>query len=230
MSNPDTSKSVELEFSKKYNRDHAQQYASKHSETLSRRLSNWREQRIARSSLKLAGNPKSVLDLPCGAGRFLPLLAEQPNRKIYAADYSEDMLEVVKQACDEALVQHVELFQSSAFDIQLPDNSVDCIFSMRLMHHIGNPENRAQMLKEFYRVSADTVCVSLWVDGNRQAKRRQKLEKKRQAIDPDKYNQNRFVIRGEQIEQEFMDAGFNLLGSFDFLPYISMWRIYVLKK
>ena len=160
----------------------------------------------------------------------MPLLAEQPGRKIYAADYSPDMLEVVKQTCDQALVQKIELFQSSAFDIQLPDRSVDCIFSMRLMHHIGTPENRIQMLREFYRVSADTVCVSLWVDGNRQARRREKLEKKREAIDPEKYNQNRFVISGTQIEQEFDDAGFAVLGHFDFLKYISMWRIYVLKK
>jgi cyclopropane fatty-acyl-phospholipid synthase-like methyltransferase len=29
-----------------------------------------------------------VLDLPCGAGRFWPLLAEKPNRVIIGADNS----------------------------------------------------------------------------------------------------------------------------------------------
>lgn len=86
MTKADTNESVELGFSKKYNRDHAQQYAAKHSETLFRRFSNWQEQQNARSSLELAGNPKTVLDLPFGTGRFLPLLGEQPGRKILAAD------------------------------------------------------------------------------------------------------------------------------------------------
>lgn len=130
------------------------------------------------------------------------------------------MLDVVKQICDQALVK----------DIELPDQAVECIFSMRLMHHMGAPKNRIQMLKGFFRVSAGVVCLSLWVGGNRQVLRRQKLKIKGEAINPEKYNQNRFVISGAQIEQAFDDAGFAVLGHFDFLKYISMWRIYVLKK
>ena len=49
---------------------------------------------MARRALALAGNPKSVLDLPCGAGRFWELLAENPERELYAADNSENMVAV----------------------------------------------------------------------------------------------------------------------------------------
>jgi hypothetical protein len=47
------------------------------------------------------------------------------------------------------------------------------------MHHIGDPAHRMQMLHEFHRVTRDTVILSLWVDGNYKAWRRQKLEAKR---------------------------------------------------
>jgi len=220
---------IELEFSKKYTLDHSEHYAKKHHASLLRRISNWREQAIGRNSLKMAGDPNVVLDLPCGAGRFWPILAEKTDRTIYAADYSSDMVEVARRVCDPNIVARVQAFQSSAFDIQLPDESVDCIFCMRLLHHIGDPEHRAIMLKEFHRVTRDTVCISLWVDGNRQATRRLRLEQV-QKKDLKQKVRNRFVIPRRRIESEFENSGFCIVGHYDILKYFSMWRIYVLKK
>lgn len=230
MTEPEAPQTPELEFSKKYTLEHSQQYAEKHEATPARKFSDWREQSIARSSLKLAGNPKKVLDLPCGTGRFWPLLAEQKNRVIFAADNSEYMLEVARQVRAPEVVERIKSFQTSAFDIDLPDEAVDCIFCMRLLHHIGSAEYRAAMLKEFHRVTADTVCISLWVDGNKQARRRLKLEQKRRTSGIRTKLQNRFVMPRRQIEYEFGQAGFQVKGYFDFFRYFSMWRIYVLKK
>jgi hypothetical protein len=50
---------------------------------------------------------------------------------------------------------------------------------MRLLHHIGLPEDRNTILKEFSRVTRGEILVSLWVDGNLQASRRKKHENKR---------------------------------------------------
>lgn len=230
MGEPDTTQSPELEFSKKYTLEHSQQYAEKHQDGTARRFSNWREQAIARKSLQLAGNPKSVLDLPCGTGRFWGMLAERSDREIYAADNSEHMLEVARQVRPPEIVDRVKTFQTSAFEIDMPDQAVDCIFCMRLLHHIGTQEHRGVMLKEFYRVTSDAVCISLWVDGNRQARRRATVEKERRAAGKKAEYQNRFVIPRRQIEYEFNQAGFRVAGYFDFLKYISMWRIYVLNK
>ena len=66
------------QFSEKYSSDHAEQYFRKHQAGFWRRLSNWRETAIARKSLKIAGDPASVLDLPSGTGRFWSMLAEKP--------------------------------------------------------------------------------------------------------------------------------------------------------
>ena len=89
------------------------------------------------------------------------MLARDPKRELLAADFSGAMLEVAAKVRDPAVVSRFHLLQCSAFDITLPDNSVDCIFSIRLMHQIGKSANRIAMLREFHRVSRDTVIVAV---------------------------------------------------------------------
>jgi len=215
-----------LEFSDKYSPEHAQQYHDKHRDGLARRISNWWEHRMARRALQMAGNPKSILDLPCGAGRFWAMLAEEPQRELYAADNSENMVEVADRSHPPEIRNRFRLFQTSAFAIDLPDGAVENVFCMRLLHHIGEAGHRMQIYREFHRVSRDTVCLSLWVDGNYKARRRLRLEARR----TDKPYQNRFVLRREAAEQEFRDAGFEVVGHVDFMPYYAMWRTYVLRR
>jgi ubiquinone/menaquinone biosynthesis C-methylase UbiE len=215
-----------LQFSDKYSQQHSEQYRDKHQAGLQRRLSNWWEQRMARKALALAGNPQSVLDLPCGAGRFWGLLAEEPGRKLFAADNSEGMVAVADRAHPPAIRERFQLFQTSAFAIDLPDGAVENIFCMRLLHHIGDAENRLKIYREFHRVAQQTVCLSLWVDGNYKAWRRKQLEARR----TDKAYQNRFVLERAVAEGEFRDAGFDILGHVDFMPGYAMWRTYVLRR
>jgi SAM-dependent methyltransferase len=221
---------VELDFSRKYDHQHAVHYLHKHQDGLARRVSHWRDQQLARQALELAGDPGVVLDLPCGAGRFWPLLAERQDRRILAADNSGDMIAIARRAQHPDIVARVRTFQTSAFDIDLDDETVDCVFSMRLLHHVAEPAHRLAMLREFHRVSRDTVIVSLWVDGNLKAWRRQRLERRRQAQLGGQANQNRFVIARETIEAEFRQAGFAIVGHGDFLPGYAMWRVYTLRK
>jgi SAM-dependent methyltransferase len=220
----------ELEFSRKYNQQHAENYFRKHRQGIARRLSHWRETQIARQAMRLAGDPATVLDLPCGAGRFWSMLLEQPERALLAADNSKDMLEVALVRQLPAITSHVTTFQTSAFDIELPDATVDCVFCMRLLHHIGDAQHRLAMLREFHRVTRDTLVVSLWVDGNYKAWKRKKLEATRPEPERDPTRQNRFVVAKATIESEFQQAGFHIVGSFDFLPGYAMWRVYTLRK
>ena len=221
---------IELEFSRKYDRAHAYEYLHKHQDGLSRRLSHWRDEQMARHALKLAGDPGLVLDLPCGAGRFWPLLAENRNRLIFGADNSADMLDIAEASQPMEVLKQVETFRTSAFTIDLADNAVDCIFCIRLLHHIEQPEHRLAILREFHRVSRDTVILSLWVDGNYKAWKRKRLEQRRAAEGRAEQNQNRFVVARDVIENEFHQAGFTIIGQQDFLPGYAMWRTYVLRK
>ncbi|WP_293687878.1 class I SAM-dependent methyltransferase, partial [Thiolapillus sp.] len=190
----------ELDFSGKYSLERAREYYRKHQKgSLGRRISNRWEQQMAGRALKLAGNPRSVLDLPCGTGRFWELLARDPDRELLAADYSEAMLVVAQEERPQEIVQRFRVFQSSAFDIQLPDNAVENIFCMRLLHHIGESEDRLRILKEFHRVARDSVCISMWVDGNYKAWKRQRAVKRRPKR---KRFDNRFLHSRQQVESE----------------------------
>ena len=221
---------IELAFSKKYNDEHSLRYFAKHRKGITRKLSDWREQQMARKALHAAGNPKVVLDLPCGAGRFWPTLAEQSNREILAADNSQAMIDIANRMQEPEVVIRVKTFQTSAFAVELPDESVDCLFCMRLMHHVSKPEHRIAMLQEFHRVTRDTVILSLWVDGNYKSWRRKQLEEQRTDLGIVGKNQNRFVVERAAIEQEFTKAGFSVAHKEDSIPLYAMWRIYTLKK
>jgi hypothetical protein len=97
---------------------------------------------------------------------------------------------------------------------------------MRLLHHIGMPEDRSTILKEFSRVARGEILVSLWVDGNLQSSRRKKHEQKRARTS----YQNRFIVPADQFEAEVTsDAGLEIVGHVDLLPGIFMWRTYVLR-
>lgn len=224
------SEKIALAFSDKYDKSHAEHYLSKHKATLASQLSHWRDVQLARKALHMAGDPKLVLDLPCGAGRFWPMLAEQPDRAIIGSDNSENMIATAMHAQPADVVSRVQPLQTSAFDINLPDQAVDSIFCMRLIHHVGDPAHRAKMLREFHRVTRDTVIISLWVDGNYKAWRRQKLDAKRAARGKKMGYQNRFVLPVAQVESEFAQAGFSVVGSLDFIPFFAMWRVYILRK
>ena len=213
-------KVVTLDFSRKYNRAQSMRYFEKHDFGFRRKITTWREISIAKKALKIAGNPTSVLDLPCGAGRFWKMLAKAPRAWLFAADLSEDMLEVAETYQEPEIVNRFQLFQSAAFDIKMSDNSVDNILCMRLLHHISDSENRLRILRELHRVTNDTLILSMWVDGNLQAKNRQKLENKRGKS----RSINRLAISQEQAELECRDAGFKIVKHIDLLPKISMWR------
>jgi len=212
----------EYEFSEKYDPAHARKYFYKHNTGFWRRLSNWRENAMARKALRLAGNPKSVLDLPCGTGRFWEMLAEDKERKLYVADNSEAMLETGLRLRPADIVKRIEGFQCSAFDIPKQDKFVESVFCMRFLHHIGDSNDRQAILREFRRIASDTVVLSLWVDGNYKARRRLPAEQQ-----SSKRYQNRFVVPRQQIENDIAEAGLEVIAHVDFLKYYAMWRTYV---
>ena len=140
------------------------------------------------------------------------------------------MLDVASKAQPDEVVKRVRRLQTSAFDIDLPDNAVDSIFCMRLLHHIGDARHRMALLREFHRVSRDSVIISLWVDGNFKAWKRKRLERRRGASAVQEGYQNRFVLPVVTVEDEFRKAGFTIQKHLDFIPLYAMWRVYVLRK
>ncbi len=197
-----------------------------HLDSFGARLAYWREAQLVRHSLHSAGEPGLVLDLPCGAGRFWPVLAERANRVILAADRSAEQLDLAMSGFAPTLAARVTPLEASVDAITLGSNAVDCIFCMRLFHRVADSEQRLGILREFHRVSRDTVIISLWVDGNYRAWRRRRLEQRRAGHE----RLNRFVVPRALIEDEFRQAGFEIVDHHDLIPGYAMWRTYVLRK
>ncbi len=218
------------EFSEKYDPEHARKYFHKHNTGFWRRLSTWREVGMARKALELAGRPRSVLDLPCGTGRFWAMLAEAPERTIYVADNSQSMIDAgLELRPREVTARIAQSFCCSAFDTGLPDNLVECVFSIRLLHHIEKSADRILMLKEFARISSGTVIVSLWVDGNFRAWRHEINEARKERTRGKARARDRFVFGRGEIERDFAAAGLEVIGHADFIKHWDKWRAYVLR-
>lgn len=221
--------SPHYEFSDKYDPEHARKYFEKHNSGFWRKLSTWREIAMARKALVLAGRPQSVLDLPCGTGRFWPMLAEEKGRRIYVGDNSQSMIDIgLKMRAPEVTARIEKSFQCSAFETGLPDRLVECVFSIRLMHHIDKSEDRIRMLKEFSRISSKTVIVSLWVDGNFRAYRHRINEARKARKRGENRAIDRFLFKRSEIESDFAAAGLDIVGHVDFVKYWDKWRTYVL--
>ncbi|WP_439862887.1 class I SAM-dependent methyltransferase [Pseudomonas antarctica] len=158
---PQLPSSIEIEFAERCDREHARVCGDPRPPALRKRLGAWRDERLVRQALKVAGEPGLILDLACGSGRFWPVLAEHVNRVILASDNSQEMLDHALTHHPASLLKRVKTFQGSAFSIGLSANAVDCIFCLELFRHVPSAEVRALLLREFHRVSRDTVIVSV---------------------------------------------------------------------
>jgi ubiquinone/menaquinone biosynthesis C-methylase UbiE len=153
--------SIETEFTERHDREHARVCGDTRPPGLLQRLAAWRDARLVRHALKVAGEPGLILDLACGSGRFWPVLGEHVNRVILASDNSQQMLDHARTHHPAALLKRVKTFPGSAFSIGLSANAVDCIFCLELFRHVPSTAVRLALLREFHRVSRDTVIVSV---------------------------------------------------------------------
>lgn len=82
---------------------------------------------------------KKVLDLGCGSGENAPMLAHL-GANVYSMDISEQLLNLAKRRLVvNGNPANVNLIVASAYDIPLPDESVDVVFGMAILHHLELP-------------------------------------------------------------------------------------------
>jgi SAM-dependent methyltransferase len=215
-----------LEFSGKYHENEFPgRYASKHRASFSRRINDTREQSLLRRALGRVGPLDSIVDVGCGPGRFWSTINSFQPARFAALDVSHSMLSFARSAQAPEVVERIELAAGSVTALPFIDNAFDCVISMRLLHHFGDVGERRQALAELARVTGHHLIVSLWVDGNYKAWRRQRLESRR---GPRGY-QNRHVVTKSQLAADFQDVGLRELDHFDLIPGYSQWRYCVLE-
>ncbi len=202
-------------FGHKYKADdYAQYYAEKHESSWGRRISNNLERRMVRRSLlRIQQNHpfKSVLDCPSGTGRFLPSLASL-SVSVIAMDTSAAVLREGRK--HHALFKEppVELV-GSALSIALPDNAVDVVLCSRLLHHIGDPQERSIILGELARVARLGVVISFFDSGSFRAWRRASKARRTGRIG------GRHAMSRETCVQEAVGVGLKPIGMNALLRY-----------
>ncbi|RLE38556.1 hypothetical protein DRJ17_03525 [Candidatus Woesearchaeota archaeon] len=89
------------------------------------------------------GKKVSLLDVPCGTGRFAVLFSNK-GFNVTAADYSQDMLDITAKRAK------VKLVKCDAYNMPFKKGKFDVVVSIRFLFHYPNPEN---ILKELVRVT-----------------------------------------------------------------------------
>jgi ubiquinone/menaquinone biosynthesis C-methylase UbiE len=124
-----------------------------------------REKKCVIKILKIANIPAGshILDLPCGAGRLLPLL-KKFGYKITGADISNHMLLQARRYAGpegENCLEETDNFQiADVFNTGFKDKCFDAVLCHRLFQYFPEPELRQQALKELKRVSKGPIIVS----------------------------------------------------------------------
>jgi ubiquinone/menaquinone biosynthesis C-methylase UbiE len=101
---------------------------------------------------------RTVLDLPCGTGRFTSFFCDR-GLKYFGADIAREMLDVLVRDHRSKKITPM-LVQSDGEMLAFKDNAFDCVVSIRLFQLIPQ-EVKVQVLKEMRRVSNQWLIVEL---------------------------------------------------------------------
>jgi ubiquinone/menaquinone biosynthesis C-methylase UbiE len=125
--------------------------------TPARQRRNARKWAAIQKALALANGVKTIVDLPCGTGRFTGHLA-RAGFEVVGSDISAEMM---GQAAKLPSVQHANIrgyVRADAEKLPFKSKSTDCLMSIRFLFHV-DPETRRRMLREFGRVSRRWVIA-----------------------------------------------------------------------
>lgn len=123
-------------------------------------LVHWREQRLLTAlltSCQLQGG--SLLDVPCGYGRFTALFARL-GIKATGADIWYDMAQLARQ--HQAPLGRERWLQADIFRLPFVDGAFDGVLSIRLLHHRFTQDERLQIVRELGRVARRYVILSFY--------------------------------------------------------------------
>jgi SAM-dependent methyltransferase len=156
-----TSSSVQRVISRFGTKHKAQQYASGLVGTATDR----REKKCIAKALENVSRGTSVLDLPCGNGRLLPLL-KKLGYKVTAADSSVHMVAMARHymgPLGENCIDETDEFQvANILQTDFENDFFDAVVCNRLFHHFPKAEVRQQALKELRRICKGPIVVSFF--------------------------------------------------------------------
>jgi len=190
---------------------------------IDQKIINKKEHKILKKIFgSIEGKNISILDVPCGYGRFSELLLKR-SFNLTSADISFPMVLATRRYAPFTNSNH-HFLVGDIKHLPLKENSFDCIITIRLFQHILNSSIRCQILKELHRVAKKIVIISFYRYNilhsiERWIRCRTKNIKKRIIILP----LNDFV-------KELNSVGFKVLNLFPVMRYLHAHNIVLLQK
>jgi tRNA (cmo5U34)-methyltransferase len=93
-----------------------------------------------------------LLDLGCGAGNFtLRVMQEAGSMECVMVDLSRPMLERARERLQAAGAQSVTTLQADFRNLDLPENSVDCILAGATLHHLRGDDDWRRVFRSLHR-------------------------------------------------------------------------------
>ena len=203
-----------------FEKEEVEKYERKRYRGLDQKIIDWREKYIIQKILKnISEENFSILDIPCGYGRFINILENKGN-KIFASDLSFSMVERAR----EKNYKNFYFISNLKNGIPLKSNTVECVFCFRFFHHLHNKEDRIKVLKELGRVSKKWIIISCYIENkihSIQRKIRKKLMKKKTEIK---------IISLEDLKLEVNYTKLKIIKIFSVLKGIHSQHVILLKK
>lgn len=161
-----------------------------------------------------------VLDVPCGYGRFSPLILE-PGLSLVSSDLSFHMVKRGVES-NEVPVRLRGVVADAVAGLPFQEESFDFILSMRFFQHRRQGAERKAVLGEFSRVVKEGVILSYYqISPLHIAHRKLRRRTSKARIT---------MLSREEFEREVKEAGFQVVQVFPLLRGVHSQHIALLEK
>jgi SAM-dependent methyltransferase len=196
-----------------------------------KRVTDRLEVRAVGRALSSLGDLGRVLDVPAGAGRFLPLLRERA-AEVVASDVSAEMLQLARAPVAENVGEPrgsggrapgpVPVVEADLLALPFAEGSFDAVVCIRFLHHLRSGRLRVAGLRELARVSSRYLVVTFFDYASVWALR-QAWCHLRGKVKP-------WAVPLARFQAEAAQAGLRFLRSVHVLPGLSEEQVLVFEK
>ena len=145
-----------------FTEDGVEEYAKSRYRKADQRYVHWREVNIVRSYLQRAAEyPGLILDIPCGYGRFTPLLLEYGSGVI-GSDQSLSMVGYMLKQLPHPHQKQWGVVGDAVKGMPFRAGAFAGVVSIRLFQHLHSPSEREAALAEFARLTRNFVILSYY--------------------------------------------------------------------
>jgi len=208
----------------KFTADGVKEYERRRYRGIDQRIVHAREVRLIGKMLEIiheaGGNRpvRNVLDVPCGYGRFTDML-RGCGFEVFNADLSFEMLRRAAEAKGTPGV-----VADAKLGLPFRDGTFDAVFSIRFLHHVHDPRERAAVLSEFTRASSRWMIVSFYrAGGVHEFQRRVRRLFKKSGT------RIKMIERG-RFEAEAAEAGCQVVRISPLFPGLHAYHLALLRK